>query len=551
MADQQRRRAPGTAARLALLLAANAACALFLWYALTADRGASAHAPADEHALADDHALAHAVARADVPEPSPTRRALANDRDAQLTARIQARVDAAREKARSETKGKVQPGEVTIAVHVRELAVPGDVVAIAADRSLRPASNMKLVTTAAALVLLGPDWNFETKFTSAAPVENGHLRGDLVVRAGGDPLYDPAAAGEVDALLAPALDALVRAGIRAVDGALVLDENGFQPPEPGPSWPSGDRWKEYCALAGGFSANAGCLTATVRTQGGGAAAVDVRPEFHGFPRKLAVRTVGAKQSLDVRVGALTGTVIVEGSIPSDVPAWEARFAVPDPVDLFGRVLGGALRARGIDVRGALVRERREPVAGERELARVATPLANVLEPINTHSNNACADQLFLALGHAQSGRGTREGGRAATASALQRLGLDAESLVQVDGSGLSRENRVSARQITALLDAVVAQGSRTARLYFDSLAVGHESGTLDGRMKSEALAGRVHAKTGFINGTSALSGFIDAHDGRTFAFSILVEYPPSGGLNQSVWKPMQDAICADIAGVGE
>jgi D-alanyl-D-alanine carboxypeptidase len=58
----------------------------------------------------------------------------------------------------------------------------------------------------------------------------------------------------------------------------------------------------------------------------------------------------------------------------------------------------------------------------------------------------------------------------------------------------------------------------------------------------------VHAKTGFINGTSALSGFIDAHDGRTFAFSILVEYPPAGGLNQSVWKPMQDAICADIAG---
>lgn len=488
--------------------------------------------------------------RSDVAETTPARRALTNDEDTQLARRIQARVDAAREKARSETKGKVQPAEVTIAVHVRELAVPGDVVAISADRSLRPASNMKLVTTAAALVLVGPDWNFETRFESAAPIENGHLRGDLVVRAGGDPLYDPAAAGEVSAFFAPALDALARAGITTIDGALVLDENGFQAPEAGPSWPAGDRWKEYCALAGGFSANAGCLTATVRTSGGGAASVDVRPEAHGFPRKLSVRTVGAKQSLDVRVGAMTGTVIVEGSIPSDVPEWQTRFAVPDPVDLFGRALTGALRARGIQLAGALVRERRE-AAGERVLARITTPLASVLEPINTHSNNACADQLFLALGHTQSGRGTREGGRAATAFALQRLGLDAESFVQVDGSGLSRENRVSARQITALLDAVVAQGSETARLYFDSLAVGHESGTLDGRMKSEALAGRVHAKTGFINGTSALSGFIDAHDGRTFAFSILVEYPAAGGLNQSVWKPMQDAICADIAGIGE
>jgi D-alanyl-D-alanine carboxypeptidase/D-alanyl-D-alanine-endopeptidase (penicillin-binding protein 4) len=70
----------------------------------------------------------------------------------------------------------------------------------------------------------------------------------------------------------------------------------------------------------------------------------------------------------------------------------------------------------------------------------------VLTPINTHSNNACADQLFLALGRAVSGNGTRAGGRAATAKALEQLGLDSQSLVQVDGSGLSRENRVSARR---------------------------------------------------------------------------------------------------------
>jgi D-alanyl-D-alanine carboxypeptidase/D-alanyl-D-alanine-endopeptidase (penicillin-binding protein 4) len=95
---------------------------------------------------------------------------------------------------------------------------------------------------------------------------------------------------------------------------------------------------------------------------------------------------------------------------------------------------------------------------------------------------------------------------------------------------------------------VLGRGGRAAQLYFDSLAVGHESGTLDGRMKAPGLAGRVHAKTGFINGTSALSGLIDRHDGRTFVFSILVEYPPTSGLNQSCWKPMQDAICGEIAG---
>ena len=79
-----------------------------------------------------------------------------------------------------------------------------------------------------------------------------------------------------------------------------------------------------------------------------------------------------------------------------------------------------------------------------------------------------------------------------------------------------------------------------------SLAVGGSTGTLDGRMQDKKLAGRVHAKTGFIGGTSALSGFLDTLDGRTLVFSILVEYPPTEGLNKSCWKPMQDEICTEL-----
>jgi D-alanyl-D-alanine carboxypeptidase/D-alanyl-D-alanine-endopeptidase (penicillin-binding protein 4) len=120
--------------------------------------------------------------------------------------------------------------------------------------------------------------------------------------------------------------------------------------------------------------------------------------------------------------------------------------------------------------------------------------------------------------------------------------------VQVDGSGLSRDNKVSARQIAALIDAVLRLDARTSKPFLDSLAVGAESGTLDGRMKKADLAGRVHAKTGFINGTGALSGLVDARDGRKLVFSILVEYPNIEGLNKSCWKPMEDAICEELAG---
>jgi D-alanyl-D-alanine carboxypeptidase/D-alanyl-D-alanine-endopeptidase (penicillin-binding protein 4) len=164
-------------------------------------------------------------------------------------------------------------------------------------------------------------------------------------------------------------------------------------------------------------------------------------------------------------------------------------------------------------------------------------------PINTWSNNACADQLFLALGHAHGGAGTREGGARATRAALDRLGVSSAGLVQVDGSGLSRDNRVSAAQITALIEAVLRRGGKTAIAYVDSLAVAGMSGTLEHR----TTKGNLRAKTGFIAGTSALSGLVESADGRTLVFSILVDYPRFEGLNRSCWKPMEDEIVSALA----
>jgi D-alanyl-D-alanine carboxypeptidase/D-alanyl-D-alanine-endopeptidase (penicillin-binding protein 4) len=125
--------------------------------------------------------------------------------------------------------------------------------------------------------------------------------------------------------------------------------------------------------------------------------------------------------------------------------------------------------------------------------------------------------------------------------ALEELGVDPAGLVQVDGSGLSRENRARAEQLVALLEAVLRGDPASADAFLSSLAVAGETGTLEDRMGG--IAGRVRAKTGWIAGASALSGFASTDGGETIAFSILVEYPMVGGLNTSCWKPMQDGIC--------
>ncbi|MBK7641794.1 MAG: D-alanyl-D-alanine carboxypeptidase/D-alanyl-D-alanine-endopeptidase [Planctomycetes bacterium] len=464
-------------------------------------------------------------------------------RDRALEEHVRELIGEALENARKRSKGKVGPSNVHVAVHVREAGRGGEVVALDSERVMRPASNLKLFTTAAALCSLGEDWNFVTRFESAAPIEAGVLKGDLVVRAGGDPLFDPLGRGKIDFFFTKLARHLKNAGIESVSGALVLDEGDFLEPGPGPAWPpSNQYWTEYCALSGGFSANAGCLTALVRPDKGFEGAdIDIEPRWHGLRPKFSVNTI-ARGKLDLRVQARNGELLVAGAIPRGVSEYEVRFAAPDPVELFGSAALGALRSQGVKIAGGVRRERNAPAG--RELARIATPLTDLLQPINTDSNNACADQVFLALGHARGGAGTREGGARATRAALERLRIPVEGFAQVDGSGLSRDDRVSAGMITALVDAVLRMNPKVAHAYVDSLAVGGATGTLEKRGLDE----HVRAKTGFIAGTSALSGLVDTKAGRTLVFSILVEYPNFDGLNSNCWKPMQDSICKLLSG---
>jgi D-alanyl-D-alanine carboxypeptidase/D-alanyl-D-alanine-endopeptidase (penicillin-binding protein 4) len=440
------------------------------------------------------------------------------------------------------SKGRAHGGNVRVAACVRGLDSGVEWVALRADELHTPASNMKLATTAAALILLGRGAEWVTPFEAAGTLQGGTLAGDLVVRAAGDPLFDPAGQGEVAARLAAVAERLHAAGLRRIQGDLVLDEGRFAAPAPGPGWPDPNQhWAEYCALSGGFSVNAGVLFARVSAGAvGGPAQLVVRPAPHGLKSDYGVRTVaGAK--VDVRVGATASTVTVKGTLGQGIGQYETEFAHPDPVAWFGALVGEALHARGIVLEGGVRRVRE--VAPGRTLAELRSPLAPCLEGINAQSRNGLADQLFLSLGHALTGEGSRAGGARAVESALERLGLPRTSLHQVDGSGLSREDRVSARALCALLERVLGAEPETARLYRDSLAVMGRKGTLEGRLRGTVAEGRVFAKTGWIAGVSTLSGYAAPEEGEALVFSILIEYPSElAGLNTSCFKPLQDEL---------
>ncbi len=524
MVDRRRRRAP-------------AAAALSLAFALGACGGngpahASASAPAAETERAPerprlDGSLRERVERA------------VSDVVARWTA-----------DAESRSQGRAPRSKIRVSVHVSDLASSEELVAFRADEARVPASNMKLATTAAALVLLGAQAEFRTFVEAAGPLEGGVLRGDLVVRAGGDPLVLPDGSGAVEGRLFELARELRAGGLERVSGDLVLDEGNFLAPAPGPEWPSADQhWQAYCALSSGLSINGGVIQAVVTPDKAGARArVEVHPLPHGLRSGIDVLTT-AGGKIDVRVGASASTATVRGTIPAGTAPFTAEFAHPDPPLYFGSVLAAELERAGIELDGSLRRER--GASGGALLGELRSRVADTLPLINAESKNSVADQLFLVLGWKVNGRGDREGGSAATRASLERLGVSTAGFAQVDGSGLSRANRLTTRQLSSLVSAVIARGEDEAQLFRASLAVAGASGTLAQRMLGTAAEGRVHGKTGWISGVSALSGLAETLSNRQLAFSILIEYPPeAGGLNTSSFKPMQDEILSVLVAEG-
>jgi D-alanyl-D-alanine carboxypeptidase/D-alanyl-D-alanine-endopeptidase (penicillin-binding protein 4) len=412
------------------------------------------------------------------------------------------------------------------------------------DLSLESASNMKLLTSLAALWMLGPDWHYETHVDAHGQLSGGTLEGDLVVRASGDPFCRWGQPGEAVELVGSLAQGVAESGLKRVRGDLVIDRSPFLEPAPAAGWPNPKLyWTKSYALAGGLSLNAGLVSVQVEPRPAGSlASVRLVPGPTGLAESFSLASDASKTN-DVRIGLFVekNRLEVSGRYGASLPPYQTEFSHPRPELYFAAVLREQLRQVGIEVDGEL-----RAVSGAGIGTRLYThrqPWIEHLAAINTDSANSLADGLLMTLGAQHAAEGTRAAGARAVAAVLAERGLPTEGLVQVDGSGLSRDNRITTRILSEALCAVRALPAGQRSAFEQSLAVAGESGTLDDRMRSGPAKGRVRGKTGWINGASSLSGFVSTLGGRELAFSILVSYPRIDGLNTRAWKPMQDRMC--------
>ncbi|MBD3160561.1 MAG: D-alanyl-D-alanine carboxypeptidase/D-alanyl-D-alanine-endopeptidase [Candidatus Eisenbacteria bacterium] len=418
------------------------------------------------------------------------------------------------------------PSEVAVSLLFMPLDGSGPRVAHEADRPLPPASVQKLLTSAAALDLLGPDHTFATRILADHPIRAGRIEGDLYLQGEGDPFL------VTERLWLLAHEAAMR-GLHEVDGVLIVETEVVPALEAIRA--TEDRERAYAAPVSLLGVNFNALTILVRPGEivGGPAAVWLDP--FPVPRvsiEGGVRTgrPGGRLRIDLDRAQRGAMEVwrVRGTIPIDAEPVRVRRAAREPAMLAGGILAGLLDQHGIHVDG--IREGTVPELAETVAEIRSLPLGEMLRSMNAWSNNFMADLLCTTLGDRETGR---PGTARIAAWCRNRIGL-AEVPAIADGSGLSIQNRVSAAQVVRVLRWASEQEKVFPDLYASLPRPGGE-GTLRERFDAE-LPPAVRAKTGTLANrkVSALAGYVDHPTEGRYAFCILQR--ARAGSKVAVWE---------------
>ncbi len=415
------------------------------------------------------------------------------------------------------------------AVLVQSLTTGETLYSANPSKLMMPASNMKIVTLAAAAERLGWDFTYETRLVTSAPVVRGVLDGDLIVVGSGDPTIG-SRGGNATRVFEAWADELRADGITGIKGRIVADARAFDREILGAGWAWDYLAAYYAAGVSALQFNESVADVAIRPgpSPGTPAVIEVRPIESGLILDKQVTTVAGGE-VDIDLARLPGSnrLVVRGTIPVGSGEAVRAAAVDRPALYFARMLRATLVAKGIRVSGE---------AGEFEdvyptpptepvrvlLSHRSAPISEIARVQMKVSQNQYAETLLRTLG-AQSGEGTAAAGHKVVREVLDLWGIPSDAYVLVDGSGLSRYNYVCAEMLVKIL-AHVYGDPRLRDPFMATLPVGGQDGTLARRFVGTRAAGNVRAKTGSIANVRSLSGYVTSADGETFAFSILANH---------------------------
>ena len=392
---------------------------------------------------------------------------------------------------------------------------------------MMPASNMKIVTLAAAAETLGWDYRFKTTLETTAPVEDGVLKGDLIVRGSGDPTINrrDGRAGKVFDEWAAALKT---AGIHRIEGGVLGDGSAFDDRRLGQGWAWDYLEAGYAAPVGALEYNENIATVSIRAgaKPGDNAELQITPGTGlGLLYHVVTGAPGSRTAITLERRTHDNNLDVSGSIAVDAAPVTRDVAVVNPSSYFAQSLLVALTERGIPVT-LTARDIADRSPDVEHLPRrvlhesLSPPLRDIATTMMKVSQNMYAETLLKAAGAAKGGPGTAAAGRRASTEVFSAWGIPESWYVQADGSGLSRYDYVTAAMIVTLLERLHGD-PRHREAFVTTLPVAGKDGTISTRMRATRAEGNAVAKTGSISNVRALSGYVRTRDGELLAFSIL------------------------------
>ena len=416
-------------------------------------------------------------------------------------------------------------------IQVRSLETGKDLLHTNAGKLYMPASNLKLLVTAAALDGLGSEFRYRTTVLAAGRLERstGVLHGDLVVVGSGDPTISDRFYADLNTVWDSLALAVSQAGITRVEGSLVADNRLFEPPYLSEGWGWEDLMWWYAAPVSALSFNDNCIDVEVfpSRRVGEAPEMRIRPQGSSVRFSNRAQTVASRAESRLVISRQTpgGEVSLGGGIYSGSLGYLEHVAVDDPARFAANAFADALSRAGIRLDGEVrVVGPGSPDSSwlDRSPAIVAqhvsVPLKDIVKIINKHSHNFYAEQLLFTLGARLGAGGSFEKGVEVEKRFLGRIGVDTRQLRIQDGSGLSRLNLVSTEMFVRLLAHL--DGHRERETFIASLPVGGKDNGVQ-LLRNTAAEGKLFAKTGYISNVMALSGYTSTADGERVVFSIL------------------------------
>ena len=385
---------------------------------------------------------------------------------------------------------------------------------------MRPASNMKLLTSSSALEILGVDYVFHTVVSADSLAPDGTVHGNLYLKGTGDP-----------DLRTEDLDTLSRQlkaiGIRSILGNVVADASYFDDIPWGEGWMWDDEPFSFEASISALSVNKNCVTVHVipGSQPGDTVQASIDPPTGYVTLLNTARTVADTALEPLKITRLfrdrLNVILVQGETVAKPDTVEELVTVWRPELYAATLFREILRKDSIAVSG-------QPTIGITppstiELAVHRWGIDTMIVQLNKESDNLSAENTLKAISVQRGGiPGSTRHGLYQVNQVMASLGIDTASYYVVDGSGVSHYNLITAEMLVKILEGMSLQ-SRLFPLFYRSLPIAGIDGTLKTRMKNTPAEGNLRAKTGSIGGVSSLSGYVTTRDGERLAFSMLMQ----------------------------